>query len=144
MTARSKISFLISTLFVLLVVVRDGVSQDASGALFTASDGKGRVSLLWFPPPSKWPAGGWKLSDSTGQVLVPQITMGDATALQSLSVEDADAIRKLPAVLAKPDATPKGKQLINIVGLRAFSEPGYARALGLSWTLESVASERDC
>src|SRR5450631_3098175 len=140
MTARSKISFLMSTLFVLLVVVRDGVSQDASGALFTASDGKGRVSLLWFPPPSKWPAGGWRLSDSTGQVLVPQISMGDAGALQTLSVEDADAIRKLPAVLAKPEASAKGRQLINIIGLRAFSEPAYARALGLSWTLENVAS----
>ena len=140
MTVRSKISFLISTALLLLFAVGASTAQEASGALFAATDGKGHISLLWFPPPSKWPAGGWKLSDSTGQVLVPQITMGDATALQSLSVEDADAIRKLPAVLAKPDATPKGKQLINIVGLRAFSEPGYARALGLSWTLESVAS----
>ena len=140
MTVRSKISFLISTALLLLFAVEASTAQEASGALFAATDGKGHISLLWFPPPSKWPAGGWKLSDSTGQVLVPQITMGDATALQSLSVEDADAIRKLPAVLAKPDATPKGKQLINIVGLRAFSEPGYARALGLSWTLESVAS----
>ena len=140
MTVRSKISFLISTALLLLFAVEASTAQEASGALFAATDGKGHISLLWFPPPSKWPAGGWKLSDSTGQVLVPQITMGDATALQSLSVEDADAIRKLPAVLAKPDATPKSKQLINIVGLRAFSEPGYARALGLSWTLESVAS----
>ena len=108
--------------------------------MFAVSDGKGHISLLWFPPPSKWPPGGWKLSDSTGQVLVPQIKVGDATALQSLSVEDADAIGKLPAVLAQPDTTPKRKQLINIIGLRAFSEPGYARALGLSWTLENVAS----
>jgi hypothetical protein len=139
MTRRVRISFLISTALLLLAVqaVR---AQEAPGALFAASDGKGHISLLWFPPPSKWPAGGWKLSDSTGQVLVPQINMGDATALQSLSVEDADAIRKLPAVLAKPDATPQRQQLINIIGLRAFSEPGYARALGLSWTLESVAS----
>src|ERR1022692_3621118 len=140
MTVRSKISFLISTALLLLFAVEASTAQEASGALFAATDGKGHISLLWFPSPSKWPAGGWKLSDSTGQVLVPQITMGDATALQSLSVEDADAIRKLPAVLAKPDATAKGKQLINIIGLRAFSEPGYARALGLSWTLENVAS----
>jgi len=49
------------------------------------------------------------------------------------------SLRKLPAVLAKADDTPKRKQLINIVGLRAFSEPGYARALGLSWTLEKVS-----
>jgi hypothetical protein len=140
MRARSKISFLISLALLPLCAVRVTTAQEASGALFAASDGKGHISLLWFPPPSKWPAGGWRLSDSTGQVLVPQINMGDAAALQSLSVEDADAIRKLPAVLAQPDATPKRKQLINIIGLRAFSEPDYARALGLSRTLENVAA----
>jgi len=140
MTARLKSSFLVTVALVLIVAVRLSVAQEASGALFAASDGKGQISLLWFPPPSTWPAGGWKLSDSTAQVLAPQINMGDATALQSLSVEDADAIRKLPAVLAKPDSTPKRAQLINIIGLRVFSEPGYARALGLSWTLQNVAS----
>jgi len=139
MTGRSKISLLIS-MALWLIAVGLSAAQEAPGALFAASDGKGHISLLWFPPPSKWPAGGWKLSDSTGQVLVQQIGMGDGTALQSLSVEDADAIRQLPAVLAKPDTTPKRKQLINIIGLRAFSEPGYARALGLSWTLDNVAS----
>jgi len=140
MTARSKISALISTALLLLVAARAGVAQEASGALFAASDGKGHISLLWFPPPSKWPAGGWKLSDSTGQVLVPKISMGDAAALQALSVEDADAIRKLPDVLVKPDGGAKDRQLINIIGLRAFSEPSYARALGLSWALDNVAS----
>ena len=79
------------------------------------------------------------MSDSTGQVLVPQVNMGDAAAMQSLSVEDADAVRKLPEVLAKPEAAPKRRQLINIIGLRVFSEPDYARALGLSRTLENVA-----
>jgi hypothetical protein len=139
MTARSKISFLISTLLLLFSAVRPSTAQEASGALFAASDGKGHISLLWFPPPSKWPSGGWKLSDSTGQILVPQTNIGDDAALQSLSVEDADAIRKLPDVLAQPDATPKRRQLINIIGLRVFSEPDYARALGLSRTLENVA-----
>jgi hypothetical protein len=140
MTGHKKIGFLISTALLLLLAVGVSLAQEAQGALFAASDGKGHISLLWFPPPSKWPAEGWKLSDSTGQVLVPHVGMGDAAALQSLSVEDADAIHKLPAVLATPDATAQRKQLINIVGLRAFSEPGYARALGLSWTLENVAA----
>jgi hypothetical protein len=139
MMGRRKIGFLVSTAL-LLFAVRASLAQDSPGALFAASDGKGHISLLWFPPASKWPAGGWKLSDSTGQVLVPKVSMGDGTALQALSVEDADAIHNLPAVLANQDSTPKRKQLINIIGLRAFSEPGYARALGLSWTLENVAA----
>ena len=140
MMARSKISLVIATSLLLQVAVRAGSAQEASGAMFAASDGKGHISLLWFPPPSRWPAGGWKLSDSTGQVLAPQINLGDATALQSLSVEDADAIRKLPSVLARPDASPKRSQLISIIGLKAFSDPGYARALGLAWQLDRVVS----
>jgi hypothetical protein len=49
-------------------------------------------------------------------------------------------LRKLPDVRAKPNTSAQGKQLINILGLRAFSEPTYARALGLSWALENVAA----
>ena len=116
----------------------DAVAQEGTGALFAVSDGKGHISLLWFPPPSKWPVGGWKLSDSTGQVLVPRISLGDPAAVQPLSIEDADSIRQLPAVLAKPVVTTKQQNLINILGLRAFSEPNFARALGLTWTLDNV------
>ena len=108
--------------------------------MFAASDGKGHISLLWFPPPSNWPAGGWKLSDSTGQVIAPQIRMGDATALKALSVEDADAVSKLQPVLAKPDPSPQHKNLVAILALKAFSDASYARALGLSWTLDNVAA----
>jgi len=114
-------------------------AQESSGAMFAVSDGKGHISLLWFPPPSNWPAGGWKLSDSTGQVIAPQIKMGDAAALKALSVEDADAVGKLLPVLAKPDASPQHKNLIAILALKAFSDSNYARALGLSWALDNVA-----
>jgi hypothetical protein len=137
MMIRSKI--LLGTVLGLVLCGPAANAQDAPGALFAVSDGKGHVSLLWFPPASKWPAGGWRLSDSTGKVLVPQIKMGDPAALDALSVEDRDAIQKLPPVLASPDTSAKHRQLINILGLRAFSEPPYARAMGLAWTLDSVA-----
>ena len=113
-------------------------AQESPGTMFTASDGKGHVSLFWFPPPSKWPAGGWKLSDSTGQVLVPQIKIGEPTAMGPLSVEDQDTIQKLSAALAVPDSSPQRKNLLAILSLRVFSEPSFARALGLSWTLDNV------
>jgi hypothetical protein len=123
----------------LLLSASASIAQEGTGVLFASSDGKGHISLLWFPPPSRWPVGGWKLSDSTGQILVPKISMGDPAAVQSLSVEDADAIRQLPVLLSKPVVTIKQKQLINILGLRAFSEPNFARALGLSWSFDNVA-----
>jgi hypothetical protein len=138
MTGRLKIRLLL--LAVLLLADRAAIAQQANGAIFAASDGKGQISLLWFPPPSQWPAGGWKLSDSTGQTLAAKIAMADASALQALSVEDADAIRRLPAVMATHDASPKRAQLFNIIGLRALTDPGYARALGIAWTGQNVAA----
>ena len=84
-------------------------------------------------------AGGWKLTDSTGQTLAPKIGMADETALQGLSVEDADAVRRLPGVLANPDTSPKRMQLFNIIGLRALTDPAFARALGIAWTLQNVS-----
>jgi hypothetical protein len=114
-------------------------AQEAPGALFAASDGKGHVSLFWFPSPSQWPAGGWKLSDSTGQVLAPQIKMGDPASLEPLSVEDRDLIQRLLSGFANPDTGAQRKQFLAILSLRAFSEPGFARALGLSWSLDNVA-----
>jgi hypothetical protein len=139
-TARRKISALLTATLLALMPARHAHAQQSAGAMFAASDGKGHISLLWFPPPSQWPAGGWKLSDSTGQTLAPQISMGDATALQALSVEDADAIRKLPAVLAQPDTSAQRRNLISILGLRVFSEPAYARAMGLAWTADNVTA----
>src|ERR1019366_3884226 len=138
MKGRVKIRLLL--LAVLLLADRAAIAQQPTGAIFAASDGKGQISLLWFPPPSQWPAGGWKLSDSTGQTLAAKIAMADETALQALSVEDADAIRRLPAVMATHDASPKRAQLFNIIGLRALTDPGYARALGIAWTGQNVAA----
>lgn len=140
MTAGAKIRVLLASALLVLMPGRPLRAQQNVGAMFAASDGKGQISLLWFPPPSQWPAGGWRLSDSTGQTLAPQISMGDATALQSLSVEDADAIRKLPAILAQSDTSAKRRNLIAIIGLRVFSEPAYARAMGLSWVAGNVAA----
>ncbi len=123
----------------LLLAMRSALAQQANGAMFAVSDGKGQISLLWFPPPSQWRGGGWKLTDSTGQTLAPRIGMADETALQGLSVEDADAVRRLPGVLANPDTSAKRMQLFNIVGLRALTDPAYARALGIAWTLPNVS-----
>ncbi|MGA7645936.1 MAG: fibronectin type III domain-containing protein [Terriglobales bacterium] len=125
---------------VLVAFDASATAQENSGTIFAASDGKGHVSLFWFPPPTLWPAGGWKLSDSTGQVLVPQIKMGESTALETLSVEDRDTIQRLSSVFSVSDSSPQRKNLVAILSLRAFSEPTFARAMGLSWTLANVAS----
>lgn len=118
-----------------------GGAQENPGAAFVVSDGRGTIQALWFPPASQWPAGGWRISDSSGNVVVPHVAMGDASVLSTLSVEDADTIRKLPTVLSKPAANDKQQRnLINLLGLRAFSDPDYARALGLFAAISNVPS----
>jgi hypothetical protein len=135
-----KLRITFRLVLVALAALLNCSAQENSGAMFAASDGKGHISLLWFPPAAKWPST-WRLLDASGQVLAPQIASGDAATLQALSVEDADAIRKLPPALAKLDNNAaQRKQLVNILGMRAFSEPAYARALGLSWQLDSVSA----
>ena len=138
MISRNRIRFLL--LAALLLADRVTAAQQASGAIFAASDGKGQISLLWFPPVSQWPGGGWKLTDSTGQTVAAKITMADEAALGALSVEDADAVRRLPGVLATNDGSKQRTQLYNIIGVRALTDPKYARALGMSWMGQNVAA----
>ncbi len=137
--ARSLLALVAVSAFAVLAASAN--AQQSPGAIFAASDGRGQISLLWFPPPDRWPLGGWRLEDSTGRVIVEHINMGDATALGALSAADADAVRKLPQTLASPADNPnRRKNLLNILGLRAFSEPDYARALGLTFTVQAVPS----
>ena len=116
-------------------------AQDNPGAAFAVSDGKGQIQLLWFPPGLQWPAGGWRVTDSAGKVVAQHVAMGDAAALAALSVEDADTIRRLPDVLNKPpDNAKQQRNLVNLLGLRAFSDVNFARALGLVATVTNAAS----
>lgn len=144
MRARSRILVFAAALILLaslaVSTAPSAAAQQSPGAFFAVSDGHGQISLFWFPPPDQWPLGGWRLTDSTGRVLVERIALGDPEALKALSAADAAAIRKLPQALASSsEGQARRKQLINILGLRVFSEPAYARALGLSWVLTGVA-----
>ena len=138
MIRRNRIRFLF--LVALLFASRTVVAQQTTGAVFAASDGKGQVSLLWVPGGGQWPAGGWRVSDSAGQTVAAKVAMADEGALVALSVEDADAVRRLPGVLGTNDGSRQRVQLNNILGLRALTDPAYARALGIAWTGQNVAA----
>ncbi len=132
-----------SVIAVLLLVVASAISlaQQNPGAAFAVSDGQGHVQLLWFPPASQWPAGGWRISDASGNVLIPKVVMGDSAALTALPIEDADTIRRLPDELGKPTFTQaQHKNFISLLGIRAFSDVNYARALGLYADLPNAAA----
>jgi hypothetical protein len=138
MTSPQKIIALAALLLAAASAV--GFAQENPGAAFAVSDGQGHVQLLWFPPASQWPAGGWRISDGSGNVLVPKVAMGDPAALAALPIEDADTVRRLPDELSKPTFTQtQHKNFISLLGIRAFSDVNYARALGLYADLPSVA-----
>jgi hypothetical protein len=116
-------------------------SQQASGGVFAVSDGRGQVSLMWFPQPERWPMGGWKIEDSTGRVVAARVSLGDPEALKALSDSDAAAVQSLPQTLASPEATgARRQQLFGILAINALGSPAYARALGLSSMLQGVPS----
>jgi len=124
----------------LLALASAAGAQQNPGAAFAVSDGQGHIQLLWFPPASQWPVGGWRISDASGNVLVPKVAMGDGAALAALPVEDADTIRRLPDELSKPTFTQNQQQnFISLLGIRAFSDVNYARALGLFAALPNAA-----
>ncbi|MGH9560144.1 MAG: fibronectin type III domain-containing protein [Terracidiphilus sp.] len=135
----SRKSVLIAVLLAFACAVT--LAQENPGAAFAVSDGQGHVQLLWFPPASQWPAGGWRISDASGNVLVPKVAMGDSTALAALPIEDADTIRRLPDELSKPTFTQtQHKNFISLLGIRAFSDVNYAQALGLYTALQNAAT----
>lgn len=125
-----------------LSVVAQEVRQSQVGVL-AASDGHGQISLLWFPQPDRWPAGGWRIEAASGKVVVPHVSLGDPEALKALPEEQAQAIRNLPQTLESSQATGKRReQLFGILAINALANPTYARALGLSQTLQGVSPGR--
>ncbi len=143
MVNRRVLAWVLAVTTVLVLRTAAAVSlKEATGALFAASDGKGQVQLLWFPPAGRWPAGGWRVVDTAGNVLAEQIMPGETEALAALSAKDAEDVRKLREVLAKA-VQPADTQLIyGFLGARALSDWNYARALGLARAFKVPAGRR--
>jgi len=116
--------------------------EEAKGALFAASDGKGNVTLVWYPAFGKWPAGGWKLTDSKGKAVAENVKALDGAALSALTPEDADGIKKLADELTSTkDPKDLGALYFNL-GLIALTDIDKARSLGLSHTLTGLPAGR--
>lgn len=124
----------------LLLIVSSAWSvnpNQAKGGLLAASDGKGQIYLFWLPPLGKWPAGGWRVEDDKGQVLIARVAAAEPETLKEVSAEDAKNIRQFQEGLRS--AKPENMALLyGLAGARAMSDPGFARALGVSRTLSNV------
>src|SRR5512143_3717072 len=72
--------------------------KEETGAAFAASDGRGEIRLIWFPPLGQWPVAGWQVQEAGGKV-VAQTVIAEPQALAALDAKDAEAIRRLPTAL---------------------------------------------
>jgi hypothetical protein len=112
----------------------------AKGALFAASDGSGNVTLVWYPAYGKWPAGGWRLTDSKGATVAGKVAPLGESAMAALAPDDADGVKKLAGLLATTkDPKDLGAVYFNL-GVVVLTDIDKARALGLSTTLTGLSA----
>ncbi len=108
------------------------------GVVFAASDGQGRVQLLWLAHVDHWPAA-WRLEEApSGRLLAERIQPGDAAALERLAARERESVLKISELLAPTTPAQKKKNGLGFVVVRAMTDWDYARAAGLAWTLENV------
>jgi chitodextrinase len=118
----------------LLLGMRSAVAvspKEATGAAFAASDGRGEIRLIWFPPLGQWPVAGWQVQEVGGKV-VAQTVIAEPQALAALDAKDAEAIRRLSTALGTVRSQADAALLYGMVGAQAFGNWDYARAAGLA------------
>jgi hypothetical protein len=118
-------------------------AQSSGGGMLAASDGHGSISLVWFPAVGEMPAGGWRLSEISGggrRVVAARIEMGNASALAKLSSDDAQSIKEFPVKAAQARTSRDTADLYAVLGIKAFTDPAYAAAAGLSYRIAGAAS----
>ncbi len=114
-------------------------ASKATGGCLVASDGKGTLELRWAPAQGQWPLGGWQIQDGRGNVLMAKVAVGEEKYLAGLPSQDIENIRTLAKALPPFKSSAEKSLFFSLQVLRAYSDPAYARALGLARTIEKVA-----
>lgn len=121
---------MLTVLLLMALPVLGAQAADIPAKVYAASDGAGNVRIAWFVSPEHWPAGGWRLEDDQGNVLLSQIQPGDEEAMKPLSEQDQAAILRWKSREGHADpATRKNVALLFM--MHAVSDWEYARAAGL-------------
>ena len=134
--------FLILLVGVFLIGMRPAAAvspKAATGAAFAASDGRGEIRLVWFPPLGKWPAGGWRVQEAgSGKVVADHIRMADPKWLAMLDPKAAEAVSRLPAAFKAVKTLTDTSMLYGMVGAQAFGNWDYAQAVGLALSIKDA------
>jgi len=113
-------------------------SAAPTGGCLVASDGKGTLEFRWVPPRGQWPLGGWQLQDSQGKVLIAKVVSGEQRYQAGLSARDVETVRSLAHSIPSFQSAEQRDIFFALQVLKAYTEPMYARAIGLARTLDNV------
>jgi hypothetical protein len=111
------------------------------GGAVAISNGKGKVSLFWFPPDAVWSEGGFRIQDNKGKVWVKQILpLKQINKISTLSNADKKWLRELlKDSTALYGRNPKAKQYPPALIMKTAISPGFSKALGLTHTFKKVS-----
>lgn len=118
-------------------------SAQVKGNLWTASDGKGTISLFWAPAKNAWPKGGWRLERiARGKTAIVANGIGpafDEAALSRVKPKEASGIKDFAAKIKKGSLSAEELNTATVIlGLNAIIDPVYGHALGLRYTDSKV------
>lgn len=135
--------------FILVLLLAAGATiaqaapaSEARGALLAVSDGKGGLTLVWVPPPGRWPAA-WQVAEEGGRVLLPKVGRGDAYAAAAaarLAPELRNAVQEFDAAYAEAQKAEAALQSYVVTAMRVLTDNSVARAMASSVALADVAS----
>lgn len=118
----------------LFLFVGDVNAAAKFGSVATASDGKGNIRLIWLVNARYWPAGGWRIEDDKGTVLVKQLKPAQIKQQHNLNKTDNKSIVAL-AKLHDVHNAKQRKQFVDLVEWHAITDWDFARAAGLATEL---------
>jgi fibronectin type 3 domain-containing protein len=128
-------------LFLTLGSLVQAAPKADTGALLSASDGKGELRFLWAPPADYWPAGGWQLRDQGGKTLA-DIRPLDPEHMKSLREQDRELIQAVIQGLSAATTPEEFANLRPLLGMQAMGSWSKALALGVAHNLTDAPKGR--
>lgn len=109
-----------------------------SDVFVAASDGRGTITLLWYPAPSRLVTPSFRLYEAKGgveRVVADRIVAADPSYANSVSRQDFAFASKLAEALRQARAKGKSAVLAPFIALKVFGDFPFAQAAGFARTL---------
>ena len=109
-------------------------------AFFAISDGRGRISLFWYPEASRLTVPAFRLTEvyaGKERALLSSVTTGDPRVQNTVTKADLAAVADLPADFATARASGKTLELAQLVATKVFADFPFAQAAGFARDIDA-------